>query len=66
MKQNDAPVELPNHVLVGTSTYGERRPPVDVAELVEHGCAVHDQDRLGARRRAAVAHPQVEVLAAPR
>jgi hypothetical protein len=27
VKQNDAPVELPNHVLVGTSTNGERRPP---------------------------------------
>jgi len=28
MKQNDAPVELPNQVLVGTSTNGERSPPV--------------------------------------
>src|SRR5829696_2424342 len=27
MKQNDAPVALPNQVLVGTSTYGERTPP---------------------------------------
>src|SRR4029453_9178105 len=27
MKQNEAPVALPNQVLVGTSTYGERTPP---------------------------------------
>ena len=27
IKQNDAPVELPVQVLVGTSTYGERTPP---------------------------------------
>src|SRR3954471_13716527 len=27
MLQNDAPVLLANHVLVGTSRYGERRPP---------------------------------------
>src|SRR6185295_17104126 len=28
MKQNDAPVEEPVHVAVGTSTNGERTPPV--------------------------------------
>ena len=27
MKQNEAPVAAPNHVDVGTSTYGERTPP---------------------------------------
>src|SRR3954465_4468029 len=27
MKQNEAPVEFPVHVLVGTSRYGERSPP---------------------------------------
>src|SRR3954452_25259951 len=27
MKQNDAPVAVPSHLLVGTSTNGERRPP---------------------------------------
>src|ERR1044071_137080 len=27
MLQNEGPVELPNHVLGGTSRYGDRRPP---------------------------------------
>src|SRR5215213_3982747 len=37
MKQNEAPVELPAHVLVGTSTYGERSPPVTLPKRSSTG-----------------------------
>src|SRR4051812_9910505 len=37
MKQNDAPVEDPNHVLVGTSTNGERSPPVTLPNASSTG-----------------------------
>src|SRR5947207_690066 len=37
MKQNEAPVELPNQVLVGTSTNGERSPPVTLPNASSTG-----------------------------
>src|SRR5512143_3090569 len=37
MKQNEDPVELAYHVLVGTSRYGERRPPVTLPKASSTG-----------------------------
>ena len=37
MKQNEAPVEVPYHVLVGTSRNGERRPPVTLPKASSTG-----------------------------
>ena len=62
MKQNDAPVAVPNHVAVGTSTYGERTPPTTLPCSSSTGRVVDALDQLGARRRDARADPAVEVL----
>src|SRR5277367_5354241 len=37
MAQKDSPVELPNQVLTGTSTNGERTPPVTLPDLSRTG-----------------------------
>jgi len=37
MEQNEGPVELANHVLVGTSRKGERRPPVTLPKASSTG-----------------------------
>src|SRR5918998_248154 len=48
MKQKDAPVAEPNHVLVGTSTYGERKPPTTLPNSSSTGRPF--STRIGAAR----------------
>src|SRR4051794_18302468 len=51
MKQKDAPVELPNHVLVGTSRYGERSPPWTLPKRSSTGAP--SATRIGSERGGA-------------
>src|SRR3954463_9114810 len=54
MKQNDAPVELPNQVLVGTSRYGERRPPWTLPNWSNTGAAGVPATRIGSEGGGAI------------
>src|SRR5947209_2678380 len=47
MLQNEGPVELPNHVLVGTSRYGERRPPCTLPNSSRTGVGGLPETRIG-------------------
>src|SRR5436305_14624894 len=47
MAQNEGPVELPNHVLVGTSRYGERRPPCTLPNSSSTGAGGLPETRIG-------------------
>src|SRR6476620_6758567 len=52
MRQNDGPVELPYHVLVGASTNGDRMPPTTLPKRSSTG--LPSSTRIGSARGAGV------------